>query len=193
MKFTAPIALLAFGLLTSTSALSIADRMRVVVQEASGVFAAFDLTASDSSSTVRLLGDEDLGKNRTLNDIIRDVSHEDDLIDIKYVDMDPEHPKRSTAVHINALAYVKDHIEAATANVKVKYGFITLLNRKYDLCEELKTNLNKTCPVDEGPIEVSVDVDIPGFIPPGWFHLEATAWRDSDEKSLGRILADIKF
>ncbi|KAJ1718667.1 Phosphatidylglycerol/phosphatidylinositol transfer protein, partial [Coemansia erecta] len=172
MKFTAPIVLLAFGSLTFTTALSIGDRMRVVVQEASGVFAALDLTASDSSSisssssTGRLLGDEDLGKNRTLNDIIRDVSHEDDLININYVDMDPEHPKRSTAVHINALAYVKDHIESATANVKVKYGFITLLNRRYDLCEELKTNLNKTCPVDEGPIEVSVDVDIPGFIPP---------------------------
>ncbi|KAJ2852134.1 Phosphatidylglycerol/phosphatidylinositol transfer protein [Coemansia brasiliensis] len=137
--------------------------------------------------------DDDMGKNRTLNDIIRDVSHEDDLIDINYVKMDPEQPKRSTPIHIDALAYIKEHIDSATANVKVKYGFITLLNRNYDLCEELKSNLNKTCPVDKGPIEVSVDVEVPGFIPPGWFHLEATAWRDSDEKQLGRILADVKF
>ncbi|KAJ1646507.1 Phosphatidylglycerol/phosphatidylinositol transfer protein [Coemansia erecta] len=191
MKFAAPCVLLALvSLLLTSTALSVGERMRVVVQEASGIFANIDLI---SSTNRNLRGDGGEGKNKTLNNIIRDVSEEDDLIDIKYVDLDPEQPKRSTPVHINALAYVKDHIDSATANVKVKYGFITLLNRNYDLCEELKSNLNKTCPVDEGPIEVSVDVDVPGFIPPGWFHLEATAWRDSDEKHLGRILADVKF
>ncbi|KAJ2236586.1 Phosphatidylglycerol/phosphatidylinositol transfer protein [Coemansia sp. RSA 1286] len=188
MKFTAPCVFLALvSLSVTSSALSVGQRMRMVVQEASGIFAGVDLIPSN-----RALRDGE-GKNKTLNNIIRDVSEVDDLIDIKYVDLEPEQPKRSTPVHINALAYVKDHIDSATANVKVKYGFITLLNRNYDLCQELKTNLNKTCPVDEGPIEVSVDVDIPGFIPPGWFHLEATAWRDSDEKHLGRILADVKF
>ncbi|KAJ2719465.1 hypothetical protein GGI07_005199 [Coemansia sp. Benny D115] len=127
-------------------------RPYIVVQEASGIF-----------SVPRITGDE--GKNRTLNNIIRDVSQEDDLLDIKYIDLDPEQPKRSSPIHVTALAYVKDHIDSATAQVRVKYGFITLLDRKYDLCEELKTNLNKTCPVDEGLIEVNVDVDVPGFIP----------------------------
>ncbi|KAJ2880092.1 Phosphatidylglycerol/phosphatidylinositol transfer protein, partial [Coemansia asiatica] len=182
MKFAAPCVLLALvSLLLTSTALSVGERMRVVVQEASGIFANIDLI---SSTNRNLRGDGGEGKNKTLNNIIRDVSEEDDLIDIKYVDLDPEQPKRSTPVHINALAYVKDHIDSATANVKVKYGFITLLNRNYDLCEELKSNLNKTCPVDEGPIEVSVDVDVPGFIPP-------VTWRDSDEKHLGRILADV--
>ncbi|KAJ1832404.1 Phosphatidylglycerol/phosphatidylinositol transfer protein [Coemansia sp. RSA 2706] len=183
MKLLAPV-LFALGAAHTSAAVAFGEHLQLAVQEASGIF--IDMLDA------RVVGD-DLGKNRTLNDIIRDVSHEEDLIDIKYVRLEPEKPKRSTPVHINALAHIKEHIGAATANVKVKYGFITLLNRNYDLCKELKSNLNKTCPVDEGPIEVSVDVDVPGFIPPGWFHLEATAWRDSDEKQLGRILADVKF
>ncbi|KAJ2003822.1 Phosphatidylglycerol/phosphatidylinositol transfer protein [Coemansia thaxteri] len=166
-----------------------AIEMRVVVQDAAGIFANIEIP-SIQPVTVREGGE---GKNHTLNNIIRDVSEEDDLLDIKYADIDPEQPKRSTPLHINALAIVKGTIDSATANIKVKYGFITLLNRNYDLCKELETNLNKTCPVDEGPIELSIDVDVPGFIPPGWFHLEATAWRDSDSKQLGRILADVKF
>ncbi|KAJ2713616.1 Phosphatidylglycerol/phosphatidylinositol transfer protein [Coemansia spiralis] len=168
--------------------------MRLVVQEATGIFANIELQLPGSRSNIHeSAARAGVGKNRTLNNIIRDISEEDDLLDIDYVTLNPEQPKRSTAVHVTALAYVKEHIEAATANIKVKYGFITLLNRNYDLCAELKTNLNKTCPVDEGPIEVNVDVDIPGFIPPGWFHLDATAWRNSDDKQLGHILADIRF
>ncbi|KAI8322868.1 hypothetical protein GQ54DRAFT_297142 [Martensiomyces pterosporus] len=172
---------------TACSALAIGEQARLMVQEASGIFSGLEVLSSGRSLR------EGEGKNRTLNDIIRDVSNEDDLVDIDYVNLDPEQPKRSTPVHINALAYVKDPIEAATANIKVKYGFITLLNRNYDLCEELKTNLNRTCPVDKGPIEVQVDVDVPGFVPPGWFHLEAVAWRNEDEKQIGHILADIRF
>ncbi|KAJ1966136.1 hypothetical protein GGI12_000285 [Dipsacomyces acuminosporus] len=174
------------ALQTACTALTIGERARVVVQEAAGIFSGIELPFGRTLH-------EGEGKNRTLNGIIRDVSNEDDLVDIDYVHLDPEQPRRSTPVHINALAYVKEPIAAATANIKVKYGFLTLLNRNYDLCEELKTNLNKTCPVDKGPIEVQVDVDVPGFIPPGWFHLEAVAWRNEDEKQIGRILADVRF
>ncbi|KAJ2358037.1 Phosphatidylglycerol/phosphatidylinositol transfer protein [Coemansia erecta] len=182
MKLIAPLAF-ALGAAHTCASLAIGEHLQLAVQEASGMF--IDMLDARTN--------DDMGKNRTLNDLIRDVSHDDDLIDIDYVDVDPEKPRRSTPVHLTALAHVKERIDAATANVKVKYGFLTLLNRNYDLCEELKNNLNKSCPVDEGPIEFSVDVDVPGFIPPGWFHLEATAWRDSDEKQLGRILADVKF
>ncbi|KAJ2010325.1 Phosphatidylglycerol/phosphatidylinositol transfer protein [Coemansia sp. S85] len=183
MKLTT-YALLTAAVMHGCAAAAIGERFRMLVQEVGGVFTSLEVQAPIRESE---------GKNHTLNNIIRDVSEEDDLLDIKYADIDPEQPKRSTPVHINALAYVKDRIDSATANIKVKWGFITLLNRNYDLCKELETNLNKTCPVEEGPIELSIDVDVPGFVPPGWFHLEATAWRDSDEKQLGRILADVHF
>ncbi|KAI9505948.1 Phosphatidylglycerol/phosphatidylinositol transfer protein [Coemansia spiralis] len=182
MKF-AVYFVVAFCLVQACAAAAIGERLHVAVQEATGIFANIDFLS-------RTIGD---GKNRTLNEIIRDVSEEDDLVDIKYVKLDPEYPKRSTPIHLNALAYVKEPIEAATANIKVKYGIITVLNRDYDLCKELRDNLNKTCPVDEGYIEVDIDVDVPGFVPWGWYHLDATAWRDSDQKQLGHIIANVKF
>ncbi|KAJ2512991.1 Phosphatidylglycerol/phosphatidylinositol transfer protein [Coemansia sp. RSA 2049] len=169
-------------------------QFQMVIQEATGIFADIQVVGQRPWAPVTKEGaDGDVGKNHTLNDIIRDISEDDDIVDIEYVTLDPEKPKRSSPVHLNALAHIKEPIAAATANVRVKYGFLTLLNRNYNLCEELKSNLNKTCPVDKGPIEVDIDVDIPGFIPPGWFHLDAYAWRDSDEKHLGHILADVRF
>ncbi|KAJ2888557.1 hypothetical protein GGI21_005008 [Coemansia aciculifera] len=187
MKLTTCV-LLGAAVMQGCAAAAIGEHLRMVVQELGGVFSNIELHLP-GESLVR----EGEGKNHTLNNIIRDVSEEDDLLDIKYADIEPEQPKRGTPVHINALAYVKGRIDSATANIKVKWGFVTLLNRNYDLCEELKNNLNKTCPVEEGPIELSIDVDVPRYVPPGWFHLEATAWRDSDEKQLGRILADVHF
>ncbi|KAJ1797282.1 Phosphatidylglycerol/phosphatidylinositol transfer protein [Coemansia sp. RSA 2399] len=180
----------AFCAAQTCAALAIGDQFRMVVQEATGIFANIDLTIGGQQGP-RLFEGE--GKNRTLNDIVRDISEEDDILDIKSVKLDPEQPKRSSPIHLNALAYVKESIPSATANVKVKYGFLTLLNRNYDLCKELKNNLNRTCPVDEGLIDLDIDIDIPGFIPPGWFHLDAVAWRDSDEKQLGHIRADVRF
>ncbi|KAJ2114298.1 hypothetical protein IW146_003196, partial [Coemansia sp. RSA 922] len=111
------------------AAAAIREHLRMVVQEVGGVFANLEIHAPMPPSILR----EGEGKNHTLNNIIRDVSEEDDLLDIQYADIEPEQPKRSTPVHINALAYVKDRIDSATANIKVKWGFITLLNRNYDL------------------------------------------------------------
>ncbi|KAJ2554104.1 hypothetical protein EV175_002705 [Coemansia sp. RSA 1933] len=166
MKFGSYV-VVAFCAAQTCAGMAIGEQFRMVVQEASGIFANIDLTVGGGAGgrwTPSVVEGE--GKNRTLNDILRDVSMEDDLVDIKYVKLDPEQPKRSSPIHLNALAYVKENIPTATANVKVKYGFLTLLNRNYDLCEELKNNLNRTCPVEEGPIDLDIDIDIPGFIPP---------------------------
>ncbi|KAJ2655959.1 hypothetical protein IWW48_005277 [Coemansia sp. RSA 1200] len=159
------------------------SQFQMVVQEATGIFADIQVVGQRPWVPMTKGTDGNVGKNHTLNDIIRDISEDDDIVDIEYVTLDPEKPKRSSPVHLNALAHIKEPIAAATANVRVKYGFLTLLNRNYNLCEELKSNLNKTCPVDKGPIEVDIDVDIPGFIPPV----------NSDEKHLGHILADVRF
>ncbi|KAI7824507.1 hypothetical protein BX661DRAFT_185449 [Kickxella alabastrina] len=192
MKLCSPSALLAVVATLSLTADALhLNKLRVVIQEASGIFDSLDLTTTGTRGGNG--GDGNMGKNRTLNDIIRDVSQVDDILDLEYVNLDPELPKRSTPINVKALAYVKELVDEAKARVKVTYGPFTMLNREYDLCEVLKENLNRTCPVDEGAIEVNIDVDVPGFIPWGWFHLDASAWRNSDNKQLGRILADVKF
>ncbi|KAJ3091830.1 Phosphatidylglycerol/phosphatidylinositol transfer protein [Quaeritorhiza haematococci] len=47
-------------------------------------------------------------------------------------------------------------------------GVIKLLDIGLDLCEELKY-VGRECPLKEGPLELSHDLDIPNEIPPGKF------------------------
>lgn len=47
---------------------------------------------------------------------------------------------------------------------------IKILSLKEDLCEQLK-NVDEECPVEEGKLRLTRDVDLPQRIPPvSWFH-----------------------
>ncbi|PVU94131.1 hypothetical protein BB559_003090 [Furculomyces boomerangus] len=131
-------------------------------------------------------------KKKPLNEIITDYSDEDDLMDIHWVNLDPEQPARSINLTVTAEAYIKERIEHASANVIVKYGWIRLVNRDYDLCQLLEENSNLRCPLDPGTHNLSVVAQIPGLIPPGWFTIEAVAKRN-DDVQIGKVIAVVSF
>lgn len=54
--------------------------------------------------------------------------------------------------------------EGSYVNIQVKYGLITLINQKADLCEQMK-NVDEKCPL-KGEKVVTTDVDLPKEIPP---------------------------
>lgn len=47
----------------------------------------------------------------------------------------------------------------------VKYGYIKLVNTEADLCEQVK-NVDMECPIKEGLITITKDVQLPDQIPP---------------------------
>lgn len=53
----------------------------------------------------------------------------------------------------------------STAHVTVKLGFIKLLDRDFDVCENAR-EIDKKCPVKEGKLDVYKVVDIPSQAPP---------------------------
>ena len=55
--------------------------------------------------------------------------------------------------------------EGAYVNLEVKYGLIRIINQKTDLCDALG-NVDRECPVDEGELVFTKDLDIPNQIPP---------------------------
>jgi hypothetical protein len=55
--------------------------------------------------------------------------------------------------------------EGAYVAIQVKYGLITLIKQKIDLCEQVK-QVDKECPLEDGALEVTKDVDLPNEIPP---------------------------
>ncbi len=67
---------------------------------------------------------------------------------------------------IQARGIVKEAIvDGAYVKLQVKYGYIKLLDTTADLCKEIK-NVDLDCPIEEGPIEITKDVDLPKEIPP---------------------------
>lgn len=55
--------------------------------------------------------------------------------------------------------------KGAYVNLEVKYGIITLLKQTADLCEQLE-NVQMKCPLDEGKMVLTKEIDLPKQIPP---------------------------
>ena len=55
--------------------------------------------------------------------------------------------------------------EGAYVAITVKYGLITLIKSRIDLCEQVK-NVDLECPLEKGLLKVTKDVDLPNEIPP---------------------------
>jgi hypothetical protein len=47
----------------------------------------------------------------------------------------------------------------------VKYGLITLLRTKADLCDQIN-NVDLECPIKKGKLTITKTVDIPNEVPP---------------------------
>ena len=67
---------------------------------------------------------------------------------------------------IRATGTVKETIEdGAYVNLDVRYGYIKLISTQADLCKEIK-NVELTCPIEKGKIEIFKTIDLPKEIPP---------------------------
>ncbi|KAJ6447680.1 MD-2-related lipid-recognition domain-containing protein [Mycena sanguinolenta] len=56
--------------------------------------------------------------------------------------------------------------EGATADVQLKFGCIKLLQKTFDICEEVRnTNASITCPVAPGPYSIVQTMQLPKEVP----------------------------
>ena len=94
------------------------------------------------------------------------LSPDDDLVDIKYINIAPNPPEAGQNLTIDAMAYLKTTIdEGAYANFEVKYGFIKLLSGTADLCEKA-AEVDLQCPIEKGEVRLHKVVGLPSQIPP---------------------------
>lgn len=92
-------------------------------------------------------------------------SSPDDIFQPQTISITPDPPVRGKDLLIFINGTLAQRVESGTAHVKVKLGFIQLLNRDFDLCDEV-TQVGKKCPLEKGPITVTHTVGIPEAIPP---------------------------
>ena len=105
---------------------------------------------------------------------------ETDLIVIDKLVISPNPPERGQNLTILASGSVKEDIKAgAYVQVEVKYGFITLIKTKLDLCEQTE-KVDLSCPIEEGTITLERTVELPREIPPGKYTVKAAVFTDDD-------------
>lgn len=104
-----------------------------------------------------------------------------DIITIEEVILNPNPPLAGATLTISARGTVKETIvDGAYVKLQVKYGYIKLLDTTADLCKEIK-NVDLDCPIEEGPIEIVKDIDLPKEIPPGKYIVTADVFSKDDD------------
>lgn len=105
------------------------------------------------------------------------------LFNVTSLELDPELPEAGKNLTIQAEAVLLTTVtDGAYVDVVVKYGLITLVNQRYDLCDELgEADVGYTCPVKPGPITINKEVEIPSSMPPGEYIVIAKAYTIDDE------------
>lgn len=86
------------------------------------------------------------------------------FIRIDYIRLNPDPPVKGKTLHIDFKGTLSEPVtEGAYVVVQVKFGLVQLIKKTFDLCEEIE-KIDKKCPLDKGPIEISRDVDLPRAI-----------------------------
>lgn len=68
--------------------------------------------------------------------------------------------------------FARDVEPGAKVFIQVKYGLITLIKQEADLCDAIG-NVDLSCPLKQGPMNLTKEVDIPQQVPKGKYSVIA--------------------
>ena len=102
---------------------------------------------------------------KTLSESAHSCGQDSDVFDFKSLDLSPDPPHKGSDLTFTIKGSLKEPVvQGAHVKVKVKLGFIQLLDQDMDLCEQIK-NVNRECPLPKGPFELEHTVNIPKEVP----------------------------
>ncbi|KAJ1969062.1 Phosphatidylglycerol/phosphatidylinositol transfer protein [Dispira parvispora] len=114
--------------------------------------------------------------------------NDNDLVTIDSVELSPDPPSKGNRLVIKGSGTVHQTIhEGSIVKITVKYGFIKLLTKEYQLCDLVK-EIDQTCPIQPGHLSFTKEVDIPGEIPKGIFTVYAEAFEAQSSLVRRRVL-----
>lgn len=100
-----------------------------------------------------------------------------DLFQISESSITPEIIYLGNTMKVKITGIFKEDITAAIVNVKVKLGFIPLVNSDFDLCKELP-RINETCPLKKGFYSIEKEFMV-NHIPNGQYKVYARIYNDN--------------
>ncbi|GBC09758.1 hypothetical protein RclHR1_00910008 [Rhizophagus clarus] len=118
----------------------------------------------------------------SITETISDCSNSNDILQIKYIRLNPDPPLKGKQLKIDAAGYLKEQVgEGSYIDVTVKLGLIKLLQKRFDLCEESQ-KVNKPCPLEQGDQQLLTTIDLPKEIPPGKYIVDALVYTPDNRR-----------
>ncbi|KAN0045346.1 hypothetical protein ACTA71_005723 [Dictyostelium dimigraforme] len=89
-----------------------------------------------------------------------------DKLQIQNVTLTPEIPVKGDSLTITASGTLSEEVTSGTASITVKFGFITLIDKKYSICSSQDPI---PCPIAAGLYEKTITETIPDSAPSGTY------------------------
>ena len=106
----------------------------------------------------------------------------DYILSIDYVNLDPNPPTPGANLSVVASGTFSKDVEAgAKVFLQIKYGLITLIKQEADLCDQIG-NVDLSCPLKKGAMNLTKEVAIPKQVPPGKYTVLADVYTVDEEK-----------
>ncbi|CAG8649202.1 6775_t:CDS:2 [Ambispora leptoticha] len=123
---------------------------------------------------------------------ISDCSNDNDILQIEYITIRPDPPKKGKSLDIDARGYLTERVdEGSYVDITVKLGLIRLLQQRMDLCEQVE-KVDKKCPLEAGPQTLKKTVELPKEIPPGKYFVDAFVYT-KDHRRIACLKAQTFF
>ncbi|KAH9471585.1 hypothetical protein Pst134EA_005477 [Puccinia striiformis f. sp. tritici] len=109
------------------------------------------------------------------------------------VEIDPNPPKVGQNLTVRATGTIRRLIEdGAYAVVTVNVGLVRLLQKTFDVCEELrKADVSLQCPMEPGDFDIAYEITLPKEIPPVTYRIDALAYTtDDDDMACANLSVD---
>ncbi|KAJ3097953.1 Phosphatidylglycerol/phosphatidylinositol transfer protein [Phlyctochytrium planicorne] len=114
--------------------------------------------------------------NFTFDGSVTHCGGPDDVFQPERISLIPDPPKRGAPLTVEVIGTTTaDVTDGAYADVVAKLGVIKLVDRRLDLCQEIK-QIGRECPVEKGRQEITHTVDIPREVPPGKYSISVDAF-----------------
>ncbi|KAI9012895.1 ML domain-containing protein [Gaertneriomyces semiglobifer] len=124
--------------------------------------------------------------------VIKDCGLPSDIFHLESFTVSPDPPQRGEDLTVDVKGTLDEAIDkGAFAEVRVRLGLIKLVDTKIDLCDEIH-NIDRECPVEEGPLHINHTVKLPREIPPGRYQVNVDV-TNFDGKHTACIAAEFRI
>ncbi|CAO3628606.1 unnamed protein product [Cunninghamella echinulata] len=115
-------------------------------------------------------------------DLITECGDSNDILLIKDITLSPDPPIKGEKLKIEFEGFLKDTVvDGAYVDIKVKFGVVQLLHKKFDFCAEIE-KIDEKCPIEKGILAFTKEVDLPKQIPRGKYTVDAKVFTVDDRQ-----------